>query len=367
MEAQRSLISELEGAIASGSSEQRLSTLRRVTDLFLIGAEVYSDSQVDVFDDVIARLADRIETKAKAELARRLAPVPNAPRHVVRTLAYDESIEVAGPVLSQSVRITEEDLIACARNSSQDKLLAISKRAAISETISDVLVTRGDRQVVRSVAQNNGARLSKASFGKLVEKSHHDTELAVSVGSRQDISREHFQAIVAKASEAVLQRLTAANPAVAGEIKQVLSGVTGRAIEPARRAKLDYTQARAWFDRLKRAGESIEPAVHDCARSNKLEETIVALSTLCQLPITIVEKLVVDKRTESDLILILAKASGFSWPTAKLILLMHRAAIDLPAPDMDTTQEHFERLQPGTAQRVVRFYQVRHASDNKAN
>ena len=150
---ERSLIAEIEGTFATGSAEKQVEIVRRITDLFLAGADNYSDEHVDLFDGVISRLAEKIEIKAKAELAHRLAPADNAPPITVRTLARDKSIDVAGPILSRSNRLTDEDLLAIASDNSQDRLLAISKRSALSEKVSDVLVTHGNRDVVLSVTQ----------------------------------------------------------------------------------------------------------------------------------------------------------------------------------------------------------------------
>src|SRR6516165_8670018 len=95
MLAQQSLITELEDAISCGSVNRRLDTLRRVCDLFETGASMYSDEQVELFDDVIGRLAASIEAKARVELSNRLAPIANAPLNVVKSLAADDVIEVA--------------------------------------------------------------------------------------------------------------------------------------------------------------------------------------------------------------------------------------------------------------------------------
>ena len=62
---EQSLIAKLEGTFASGSPEKQLEILRHVTDLFMIGAKGYSDEQIDLFDGVISRLADRIEIRAR--------------------------------------------------------------------------------------------------------------------------------------------------------------------------------------------------------------------------------------------------------------------------------------------------------------
>jgi uncharacterized protein (DUF2336 family) len=107
-----SLIDELEAALASGSNAQRIAMLSRITDLFVEGASRYSESQVNLFDEVIVKLVGAIEAKARAKLSGRLAPVQNAPRGVIRMLAFDDDIEVARPVLTTSERLEEADLVA---------------------------------------------------------------------------------------------------------------------------------------------------------------------------------------------------------------------------------------------------------------
>ena len=78
------LIDELEVALASGSNARRIEILTRITDLFVGGASRYSDDQIGVFDDIMARLVITIEAKARAKLAHRLAPIANAPSNVIQ-------------------------------------------------------------------------------------------------------------------------------------------------------------------------------------------------------------------------------------------------------------------------------------------
>src|SRR5436853_6792297 len=99
--APENLLDELQATLAHGTVARRVETLRRVTDLFLGGAVDYSDQQIGLFDDVFQCLMLHIETSAKQLLANRLASVDTAPPLTIRTLAFDDAIEVAGPVLSQ--------------------------------------------------------------------------------------------------------------------------------------------------------------------------------------------------------------------------------------------------------------------------
>src|ERR1700753_453574 len=195
------LLDELQATLAHGTVARRVETLRRVTDLFINGAVDYSDDQVALFDDVFQCLLVHIEVSAKALLSTRLAPVDTAPPQTVRTLALDDVIEVAGPVLSQSMRLDDATLIETARNKSQAHLMAISKRKVLSNAVTDVLVLRGNDEVVHSTVSNPGAEFSERGYTRLVNRAGGDAELAPCLGLRPTIPRHLYLKLLAKASE----------------------------------------------------------------------------------------------------------------------------------------------------------------------
>src|SRR5262249_37264778 len=265
-----SLIDELENALASGTSDQRIHTLARITDLFIIGAESYSDDQIDVFDDVLLKIAARIEAKALARLSNRLAPVANAPKRTVKELAFHPDIEVARPVLVGSERLDESDLLDNARTQSQEHLLAISERKSLSEAITDVLVERGDREVVRSVAVNSGARFSNHGFRRLVTRSTADDVLATSVGARRDIPRAHYLKLIERASASVREKLTALNPQAAHAVKSAVAEVTGGIRSETRDASADYADAKSQFESLFRTRQLNAQTIYQFARDRNV-------------------------------------------------------------------------------------------------
>jgi uncharacterized protein (DUF2336 family) len=347
-----SLIADLEEAISSGTQSRRVETLRRVTDLFMNGAQSYSEDQVAVFDDVIGRLAADIEARARLELSIRLANVPNAPVNVVKVLAADDLAAVAVPMLSSSARLADEDLIATAKTKGQPHLLAISTRPSLSQSVTDVLVERGDQGVVISVAKNAGARFSDSGFEVLVRRSENDDVLAEHVGARADIPAPHLLTLVTKASDAVRNKLTAANPQAAELIKNVLDNVADQIGAAAAR---DYTAAKSSVGGLVSARQLGEDHVCAFAKSGKFEETVLALSVLCRLPIDSIERAITDDRF--DVVVIIAKAAGFSWTTTKFIIELRPAGVS--ELDLDHARRNFERLQIMTAQRALRFFSVR--------
>src|SRR5580658_3758486 len=102
MTAELTFITEIEHAVGGASPSRRSEMVRKVTDLFLGRSDELTAEDLTIFDDVILRLAAEIEQQARALLARRLAPIRNAPPRIIRVLAFDDSIDVAGPVLAQS-------------------------------------------------------------------------------------------------------------------------------------------------------------------------------------------------------------------------------------------------------------------------
>jgi uncharacterized protein (DUF2336 family) len=360
MSASHSLINELEDAISSGTSERRLSTLRRVADLFLLNAEAYSDEQVQLFDDVIYRLANAIELKARAELASRIAPIANAPLRVVNNLALDDSIEVAGPVLAQSSRVNDDVLLQTAKTKGQQHLLAISKRQSLSETVTDVLVERGDQHVVRTVAGNAGARFSERGFGQLVDRAASDELLTELVGLRRDLPVTQFQQLMQRASAAAQRRLAAADPENAERLKRIIAGMTDTEEVPPEPIPRDYSSAQAELAALYRAGKLDENQVNAFAKARKFEHTVSAMSLLCRLPIEVIERVLLDER--NDMALIIAKAADLSWATTRHILLLRTDGRGLSQQDLEIALSNFNRLQSTTAQRALRFYNIRRQS-----
>ena len=180
------LLDELQTTLAHGTVARRVETLRRVTDLFINGAVDYSDEQIELFDDVFQCLIHQIESSAKALLSNRLAPIPTAPPLTVRALALDDVIEVAAPVLSLSERLDDDALIETARTKSQAHLMAISTRKVLSGAVTDVLVLRGDDDVVQNTVNNPGAEFSERGFTRLVNRAEGDDDLATCVGLRPE-------------------------------------------------------------------------------------------------------------------------------------------------------------------------------------
>src|SRR5207247_9908747 len=141
-----------------------------------------------------------------------------------------------------------------AKTQSQLRLAAVAQRKSLSEAVTDVLVTRGDRQVAHSVAKNAGARFSDAGFRMLVKRSAGDEALALQVGSRPDLPRQHFLRLLEQASATVRARLSAENPTAGAAVEGVVDEVVGGIRSETRKVSSRYAAAVAEVEVIKKAG-----------------------------------------------------------------------------------------------------------------
>jgi uncharacterized protein (DUF2336 family) len=355
----QSLIDELERALSSDNGSRRVAMLARISDLFMAGSRTYSDRQLSLFDDVLVRLSAEIEVKARAELARALAATDKPLPKLIRSLAFDDAIEVAAPVLSRSPQLSDDDLVENASTKSQDHLLAIADRLYLSELVTDVLVNRGDLRVLRSVAGNAGARISLAGHEKLTTHAPNDRALARLMLSRSDVPRQFFMRLVENAAAAARAQLAADIPLAGAAITAAVNDVATTISQDVR--KVSQPHRKAMRDAHQRFGvqATTEANVHAAADAQRFERTVVALARLGRFRVDLVERALLDDGV--DMILILARAADCSWTTAKALLRMVVAKRAVSQQDLDRASAKFERLSPESARLVVTYHERRMA------
>jgi uncharacterized protein (DUF2336 family) len=351
MNAQLTLIHEIDNAIAQSSGDRRGQMARHLTDLFLVNSDKYSDDEIALIDEVFVRLIVTIEESSRALLASRLGPMSKAPPKILRALACDDAIDVASSVLMHSERLDDLTVIECAKTKSQDHLFAISRRKILPEAVTEVLVERGDQQVVLSTAQNAGAKFSNKGFTILVKRSNGDDRLAICVGTRPDIPPQLFGQLLEAASETVRSKLEAESPHAKREIDRVVIDVAARIRTQATIQPQEYAAAQVLVDLLKRSGQLNAAKLETFAKADRFEETLVALAVMSGIPTDVVARELNDKFAE--FILILAKAIGLSWPTTRTILTLGARKHQCAVSEIEQGLIDFQRLKRQSALQIL--------------
>jgi uncharacterized protein (DUF2336 family) len=306
---------------------------------------------------VLGHLIKRIEGKAMAELSSRLAPVDNAPAEVIRQLARNDEIAVAGPVLTESKRLTDEDLVDIAKTKGQGHLLAMSNRAQLAEAVTDVLVDRGDHEVKHTLARNSGAHFSEVGFATLVKTAETDEGLAEKIGLRLDIPSGLLRELLVKASDAVREKLLENAPAeTRDDIQLVLANITNEVRREAT-APRDFNAASKQIELMHKQGALTEAAMLEFANTRKFEEMVVGLATLCSAPINMIAPLMASDR--NDGLLVPCKAAGLKWPTVSAMLKNRLAHHTISEQELAQARTDYLTLTQNSALRTLRFWQVR--------
>jgi uncharacterized protein (DUF2336 family) len=348
---------DLDELVRDVSPERRADAVRKLGALFAAGAENFNAQHVAVFDGILKGLLPQTDSEVRADLANRLASLVNAPPSIVRELVNDDAIRVSGPLLRVSPLVDEHMLIEIARMKGQPHLLAISQRAAISEHVTDVILRRGEREVVRSVARNLTAAFSLHGYSSLVQRSADDGMLAVAMGQREDLPAPLLQQLMSESVDLVRRKMfQAASPARKAKLARTMVEMV--ADGDTQSAHRDFAPAQKTIVELHTTGGLNQEALAKFARERKFEETVAALAAISGLTVDAVDQILSGGKR--DTILILGRALGLEWATVRPLLALRLALGRNPsATDVEEARVSFERLALSTAQRMLKFWKDR--------
>jgi len=370
----QAIIAEVEAAIGGGSTAKCVETARRVTDLFLSSAGHFDDEQVELFDGVLERLVRTIELRsiadvsarmALAEMSAQLAPIAQAPATVIRRLARNDEIDIAAPVLQESARLGDDDLVELAKTKGEPHLLAISGRWWLKEVVTDALLARRFASVSRRVVCNPGARVSAGGFAIIVSQAEDNPDLAVEAGIRVDLPPTLRQQLLTRATDAVRTKLLSrAPPHLFEEIRDAIATAVASADREMSAAR-DFTAARQFVGRLKERGELNEAALAGFARQKKYEETVIALAELSHSTFEVIRPLMQSLR--DDGLLVACKAARLGWETTAAVLECRYSTGAAGAAELARAKSHFTGMTTENARRMLTFWQVRSAAPARVN
>jgi len=188
--AAQALLADLNTALTDATDPWRRKVLREITDLFLVGAEHYSDIEVAVFDDVMCLLMQNNDSEMLAELSNALAPIDNAPVRVIGNLVRHTDVAVHGPILEQAKALPEKILLEIAGKDQRAPVLNKIAGRPLSQAVTDVLLKRADKKLQRKIVDNPRARVSEAGFARLISNLKGDKEFAAAIARRADLPAE---------------------------------------------------------------------------------------------------------------------------------------------------------------------------------
>jgi uncharacterized protein (DUF2336 family) len=350
--ASAALIAELEGAADGRSPERCAKMLRQVTTLFLSSAHRFNEEQIALFDDVFLRLMATVNSHSLAHLSNNLCEVSTAPRKTIRLLAFHDDVLVAGPVLKSSSRLLDKDLIEVTNLRGEQHLLQISGRQTVDVTLSDTLVKRGEKAVLRTLVQNLGSRFSEAGYVALVAEALKDNGFAEKLAGRSDVPRAFRIELAAKVNDAQMCRLQAVSPMLQRKIQAAAAKKADDVESAAPRA--DYSGALAKMTELSRKGRLNDRSVNRFAVEKDYLHVVAALTFLAGAQIEVVAPLM--RTAELDGLIVACKAARLNWSTSKMIIHNRPGMPAITDAELEQAEIEFDAISLSVAQRTIRLW-----------
>ena len=258
--------------------------------------------------DKVKKMAyDTLETLAKDELTRvrqilaeALQDVAGAPAPVIRKLAFDTELVVAGPILENSPVLTDEDLMEIIeRGSTTGRLSFISKRKDVTEGVSEAIVATADEYAVALLLANPSAQIRETTLDRVVDEAKDVISWHAPLVSRPQISgyaAKRLAGFVAANLIRVLSIRSDLEPDVLEEVKKAVTNrIEGGESDLKDAIQLEDTEtplevAMGKVQKLKDKGDLNEARVRKMVSGGKKEEVIAALAIMNEVPAVAVQK-----------------------------------------------------------------------------
>ncbi len=186
----------------SAPLSERAPAAGRFARAFVTGG--FPTDQESEAEMALTSLLDDPSPLVRQAIAVELAGAPNAPHHLVLALANDQS-EISAPILSQSPRLTDSDLIDCAAVGDDVAQAAIASRARLSAPVCAALAEVGGREAALALIANDNAQTPDFSFGRIIERFAEDGAVREALLGRDDLP-VNLRAQLADATARALSR-----------------------------------------------------------------------------------------------------------------------------------------------------------------
>jgi uncharacterized protein (DUF2336 family) len=333
------------------NTERRNDLMRNVTYLFALTANTCSQEQIDVYDDVLSRLADMVTHEVLADVAEKIAPLAAAPSGIVKRLAR-EDISVAKPILARSPILTDRDLVEIATRCGLFHMNAIATRGTLSATVADLLIEKGDGEVRRTVAANPGARPSDFGFLALARHAmRREDNLDELLADRPDLPEAVIHILVRDASEKARQKLVALGQTRAAErVDQVARLAADRMNNDYWLHRYDFEGAWTIMLREARCGRVDEPRLRAAALEDRFADATALFALVTGISLEEAKHWLV--RTDTEPFVIVAKAHNLSIMTVQALLSCGAWRFRLDADERARVLSRYANLPVGQARRL---------------
>ncbi|MBI3420363.1 MAG: DUF2336 domain-containing protein [Proteobacteria bacterium] len=335
------------------SEESRVRLANILADVFLENSQLNEREQL-LLNEIIDELIGNTTTQVRQLLAHRLAKAENVPHRVLLSLACDSEAAVAIPILKNAL-LKDDDLIYVVEAHGHDHALAVAERALISEAVVDALVATGDLDVMTTVAENLGAKISPRAMHVLIEAARFGNKLQEGLLLRPELTLDMgvqlYWWLESEMRRAMIKRFGIPSGQVEEALEQSINDLLTN-VEADRNDSMAMLKVAEWFEA--RGAITSKVMIH-CLRMGffKLFDILLAKKTTLDIPM--VETMVAEDGGRP--LSVLCRAMDVDKPSFVSIFLLSRGA--RPGEQIVNPRElsqaisAYDRVDAPTARKII--------------
>ena len=347
-----------------GGFRARHALLKRLADVVSLPASRINAFERAVTGDLLVEMLRLASAEDRKRVAARLAPLAELPNVLARMLLRDEP-EVAGLLIEQCASLSDADLVACARDASVEHRFLMASRRALSEVVTETLLSFGESRVIEAVLRNTTARLSQVAIEGVVSLSRSDRDLCAHLLKRPELRPSGayvmFWWCAPDDRRTILQRFAVSREVMQEVAEDVFAMAAGENwSDPVARKALQFIERRQRNRGAieKSPYDSLEHAIETAAADGLTRDLATEIAYLSGLKPVTGAKILGDPGGEP--LAILCKATGLT--KSKLTGLWRsmrrseQAADGSPDPAWERVQVTYDMLAVDRAQTVLRYW-----------
>ena len=347
-----------------GGFRARHALLKRLADVVSLPASRINAFERAVTGDLLVEMLRLASAEDRKRVAARLAPLAELPNVLARMLLRDEP-EVAGLLIEQCASLSDADLVACARDASVEHRFLMASRRALSEVVTETLLSFGESRVIEAVLRNTTARLSQVAIEGVVSLSRSDLDLCAHLLKRPELRPSGayvmFWWCAPDDRRTILQRFAVSREVMQEVAEDVFAMAAGENwADPVARKALQFIERRQRNRGAieKSPYDSLEHAIETAAADGLTRDLATEIAYLSGLKPVTGAKILGDPGGEP--LAILCKATGLTksnltglWRSMRR---SEQAADGSPDPAWERVQVTYDMLAVDRAQTVLRYW-----------
>ena len=357
------MLEDLVGLARETSSEKRRELMGRVADHFVEGSENYTERELKLFGEVMSKLLEKSDAGSRATVSEKISHDAQTPRGVTLQLA-NEGIEIARPMLENSPNLTSDDLMALVASKGTEHRVAISQRPDLNVEITDELIQHGECEVLRAISGNQSAPISDWGFGAIAERASDDEQLQCNLASRKDMSLAAARNVLPLLPPGAQQRLAELLEDDTGELLALVDRAVHDTSVKTIENKIERIDAKQLLEQVRAQERTLDSIISYLANQDRPMDCAWVISRLSKIP----EEQVASSllKIDGQGIVLLCKALNIGREAFHDLAKMRYARLSLPSSKADELALVYEDVDVVTAQRTLRFVNVRSSVSTSA-